>query len=364
MSQKVLKETYRPRQPMKILHIIAGASIGGAETFCKDTIEALAQQNINQHVICRSHPRLLKILVENNVSYTPLSFNRFRKWSERNRIKRIIAKEEPTIIHSWMSRASSFVPQELNVPVIGWFGGYYDLKNYRNCNYYMAVTRDIVKHIHQQSGKQHNTFLVHTFGTLSEDKPLNKADLGIPEGKKVVLLLSRMHWKKGVDTLLNAAVKLPDSYFLLAGSGPELERYKKLAVSLKIEDRIRFLGWRDDRSALLALADVCVLPSRYEPFGTVIAEAWFAGVPLVATKAQGAVQYVTHNHDGLLCEIDDVSSLSGLLHQAQTDKKLREKLACNGAKTYQQTFSKELVISKMLEAYCQVIHDFKFNVLR
>lgn len=339
---------------MKIMHIIAGAERGGAETFCADAIKALHDAGITQEVICRPHPDFVAMLDARGIKHTPLSFNRFGKWCAQRKIRRAVTAFAPDLVHAWMSRASSFVPAGLGVPVLGWFGGYYDLKNYKNCTHYMGVTRDIGRHIAAQSGKPDHCFVVHTFGTLEPDAPITRESLGVPPGAKTVLLLSRMHWKKGVDTLLLAAAQSTGLYFLLAGDGPDLEKYKKMAQDMGVTGRVNFLGWRTDRAALLGVADVCVLPSRYEPFGTVIAEAWFAGVPLVAAKAAGASQYVTHEQDGLLHDIDDHNTLARQIAAAAHDENLRAHLIANGQNTYQSLFSREVVTQDLLAAYKKI----------
>ena len=316
----------------KICHIIAGAPTGGAETFCLDAVKALHERDIEQIMISRPHDEYVKATAQRGIQHYPASFNRFTKWLQQAKIARIINEHNPDIVHCWMNRASSFTPKAIKQPVLGWFGGYYNLKNFQRCNFYMGVTRDIVRHIGEASGHPENAYLGHTFGTLAEDPPVSRADFGLPEGKPLALLLSRMHWKKGVDLMLEAAQRLPDMVFLLAGDGPDLDTYKKQASALGLNDRVCFAGWRNDRAALLDLADICVLPSRYEPFGTVIAEAWFAKVPLVATRADGAKQYVTHDKDGLLSDIDDHDGLVENLGRLQTDKALAKRLIKNGTK--------------------------------
>src|SRR5262249_59953116 len=91
------------------------------------------------------------------------------------------------------------------------------------------------------------------------------------------LRLPRLHEKKGLDVLLDALVELPQCMAWIAGDGPLEADLKARAARLGVKDRVRFLGWRMDRGALLAAADICVLPSRWEPFGTVMLEAWAAG---------------------------------------------------------------------------------------
>ena len=82
-----------------------------------------------------------------------MSFNRYLKPFQRRRINAIIAAEKPDLIHSWMNRGASFTPRQADIPVLGWFGGYYNLKNFTACDFYMGVTRDIVRHIGEASGR-------------------------------------------------------------------------------------------------------------------------------------------------------------------------------------------------------------------
>jgi len=143
--------------------------------------------------------------------------------------------------------------------------------------------------------------------------------------------------------------------FLMAGDGPDLEKYQRQADQLGVADRVCFAGWRHDRAALLNIADICVLPSRYEPFGTVIAEAWFAGVPLVATRADGAKQYVTHEKDGLLSDIDDLDMLVDNLGRLAIDPALGNRLIKHGKQTYDELFERESVTSRLTTNYEDMI---------
>jgi glycosyltransferase involved in cell wall biosynthesis len=343
------------KTPLSILHVIAGAERGGAETFCLDMIKSLHDRGVDQTVISRPYPHVVQALDERGIRHYAMGFERWWKWPHQRKIASIVAEEAPDLVHAWMNRASSFIPAGLPPPVLGWFGGYYDLKNYQQCDFYMGVTRDIVRHIGEASGHPDRAYLGHTFGTLASDPPVTRGQFGLPENKKLVLLLSRMHWKKGVDLLLEAAGQLPDHVFLLAGDGPDLEKYRQQAETLGVTDRVCFAGWRDDRAALLDIADICVLPSRYEPFGTVIAEAWYAGVPLVATRADGAKQYVSHDKDGLLLDIDDLPMLVENLDRLAKEPKLGPRLVKEGKKTFKALFEREAVTTNLIKNYEDMI---------
>ncbi len=344
--------------PLKILHIVAGADHGGAETFCLDAIVALHEAGVKQHVITRPHKRVIETLKSLNIPFDTMSFSFTDKlWGGPSLIRARVKSFAPSLVHAWMGRAASFVPPRLGVPVLGWFGGYYNLKRYKNCTHYMGVTRDLVRYIGEASGKPERTFLAHTFGTLPPAPPLSRADFKTPEDACVVLLLSRMHPKKGVDTLLKAAQRLPGVYVWMAGDGPNINEYKSLCTQMGLDDRVRFLGWRDDRAALLAAADICALPSRYEPFGTVMAEAWHAGVPLVAARAAGPSAYVEHGVNGLLCDIDDDKTLAENIKSILENPGLRTQLIEGGRKTGETLFSRQSTVTAMMQAYISIMSD-------
>ena len=343
---------------MKILHIIAGAEQGGAESCAVDTIRALHAAGIEQTVICRPHATFLKLVQDCAIDHHILSFNRVLKWTQKARINVIIKNERPDLVHCWLNRAASFTARQKTIPVLGWFGGYYDLKYYKSCDFFMGVTKDIVRYIGNVTMTPDRAYVGHAFGTLETMGEVKKSDYGISNKTKVVLMLSRMHWKKGVDVLIDAASKIDDVVFLIAGDGPEIEKYRAQAHALNLQRRVRFLGWCRDRLGLLSIADVCVLPSRYEPFGIVMPESWFARVPLVATKADGAKHYVNHEKDGLLVDIDDCEGLVEALQRALNDKALRAQLIKGGTKMYEKLFSRESVIKSLIKSYQDMVQRY------
>src|SRR5208337_2463289 len=111
--------------------------------------------------------------------------------------------------------------------------------------------------------------------------------IGTPAGTPVLLVLARLQPAKGIDTAIRALAHIPDAVLWIAGDGPLLRDLQALADEVGVSSRVRFLGWRDDRSALLRAASLVLVPSRHEPFGNVVVNAWAHGVPLVATHSEG-----------------------------------------------------------------------------
>jgi len=337
---------------LRILHLVAGAPFGGAETFSQDAILALAEHGVEQTVICRPYPRVLDRYAERGIRALPIEFSRRERLAGlRSWVRHQAEALEVDLVHAWMGRAASFVPRRMPCPVLGWLGGYYNLRRFRSADFLMGITPHMTRHLLQRGSPPHRTFLVHPFGAVPEAPPVERRTLGTPEDAPVVLVLSRLHRKKGIDTILRAAALLPGVHLWLAGEGPERRKYERLAEALGLTERVRFLGWRADRRALIEAADVVALPSRYEPFGTVIAEAWAMSRPLVATEALGAAQYVEDGVDGLLAPIDDPQALAERLARALGDPALRRRLCENGARKFAAGFRKEVVTARLLAVY-------------
>ncbi|MPZ80295.1 MAG: glycosyltransferase [Actinophytocola sp.] len=136
-----------------------------------------------------------------------------------------------------------------------------------------------------------------------------------PDGAPLVLYFGRLEWEKGVHDLLAALPRLrrahPGARLVVAGQGVQAAALVEQARKLRIRRSVDFVGHLPDRSlvALLAAADVVVLPSRYEPFGIVALEAAAAGAPLVASTAGGLAELVVHGETGLSVEPGDVDGI-------------------------------------------------------
>jgi glycosyltransferase involved in cell wall biosynthesis len=114
---------------------------------------------------------------------------------------------------------------------------------------------------------------------------------------------------------------------------------------------VRFLGWRTDRSALLRASDLCVFPSRYEPNGTVVVEAWAHGIPLVTAASAGPAWIARDNDDALIAPIDDVDGLAERMRAVLSSKDLAAKLVANGRKRIEQEFSEKAVVGQYIKMF-------------
>ncbi len=337
---------------MKVMQIMAGAPQGGAETFYADLVLALHESGLEQVAVTRGNTDRARRLRQAGVTTVSYPSAPFPAWG-RMAIGGLIRRHKPDIVQVWQGRAASHLPHTA-VPAIGWFGGYYDLARYGNCDQFVTVTRDIRRHVIESGCPEDQAHTIHTFALLDDAPAAPRAAWGTPDGVPLVLVLARLHEKKGIDTLLQALALTHGIWLWIAGDGELRSDLERLANKLGVGDRVRFLGWRTDRGALLRAADLLALPSRYEPFGTVMVEAWQTGIPLVACAAAGPKAYVQNGRNGLLVQIDDASDLALAIRRATEDQGLRATLIAGGRESYEAEFTKAKIVAAYTALYQKV----------
>ncbi|CAK0747579.1 Glycosyl transferase [Azospirillaceae bacterium] len=343
---------------MKVLHVMAGGEHGGAETMFVDAIVALHEAGVEQQVVTRHSEIRDPVWNRLGIPAHYAAFPSLLGLRTRSVLQRARKAFKPDVTQFWMSRASSYAKPDSS-PNIGWFGGDYDLKKYKNCQYYIGVTRDLGRHISEASGKPDAVAVVHTYANIDPDAhPIDRAVFDTPADAPLLLALARLHPKKGLDVLLKALLDIPNAWLWIAGEGPLRNELMEQTAALGLQNRVRFLGWRTDRETLLRTADICVFPSRYEPFGTVMVEAWMTGVPLIAAAAAGPKAYLEPEKNGLLVEIDDVQGLAAAIRRCLAEPELCARLIEGGLRTYQTTFTKEVLARDSIAFYRRVVEQY------
>jgi glycosyltransferase involved in cell wall biosynthesis len=230
---------------------------------------------------------------------------------------------------------------------IGRLGGYYNLKYYQGFDALVANTEDIAEWIVAQGWPAGRVRCIPNFATAPpKTEAVDRASLATPPDAPLLLAMGRLHEAKAHDVTLQALTELPGAWLWIAGVGPLEAKLKAMADALGVADRVRFLGWRTDPSALYRSADVCVFPSRYEPLGNVVIQAWAHGLPVVAAASQGPLALIEDGKDGLLVPIDDARALAAGVRQLLGSPALRERFTKRGLGRVDAEFSEAAVVAQ------------------
>jgi glycosyltransferase involved in cell wall biosynthesis len=158
--------------------------------------------------------------------------------------------------------------------------------------------------------------------------------------------MGRLHQAKAHDVSLKALAALPDAWLWIAGAGPLEAELKALARALGVEGRVRFLGWRDDPQALYRAADLCLFPSRREPLGNVVIQAWCYGLPVIAAAAEGPARLIADGVDGRLVPVDDPQALAAAARDLIDAPGRRSAMAEAGRARAARDFSRASVVEQ------------------
>ena len=152
--------------------------------------------------------------------------------------------------------------------------------------------------------------------------------------EKIIFHVARLVYEKGADLLVEAAPRVlnrvPEAKFVIAGRGPLLDTLRRRVHEMSLGDKILLSGFvsDDDRDRLYVAADVCVFPSRYEPFGIVALESMAAGTPVVVSDVGGLGSVVESGRTGFTAYPENIDSLADaivrVLHDTVTSARLAE----------------------------------------
>jgi len=180
-------------------------------------------------------------------------------------------------------------------------------------------------------------------------------------GKKLILFLSRIDQKKGIDLLLNAFAIVkrgePNALLVISGNGESryIDSLRAQAAELDISSDVLWTGFLDpaDKASAYAAASVFVLPSRSENFGIAAAEALAAGVPCVLSDQVALSDYLQNNDSALIAPCDS-SAIANALCELLSKPEMRARLAKRGRQVAAKYFSLQAVGESLVAEYNKI----------
>lgn len=179
-------------------------------------------------------------------------------------------------------------------------------------------------------------------GVVSREE--KRTQLNIASEDILVLSVGELQKRKNHQAIIRAIARLnnPNIKYAICGQG-ELEDYlKKLVSSLKLDNQVFFLGYRQDIPEIMSACDIFAHPSIREGLGLASLEAMASGLPLVTSNVQGVPDYVENGVTGYMCAPMDFDAYAENLNKLVKDKALREKIGTTNI-TYVQKYRVEVI---------------------
>ena len=167
--------------------------------------------------------------------------------------------------------------------------------------------------------------------------------------------IARLSEQKGLIYLIEAMslLTVKDIRLFIVGDGELKNELENKVEELHLQDSVTFLGYRKDIVECINSFDFCVLPSVFEGFGLVAIEAFMNSKTLVATDIPGLNEVVT-NENGILVPVKDPIALAGAIDKLATDVALRNSLAFQAKKTYDEKFSYPMFLENYRALYREI----------
>jgi glycosyltransferase involved in cell wall biosynthesis len=180
-----------------------------------------------------------------------------------------------------------------------------------------------------------------------------------PEIKKScpqIAVVARFAHQKNHPLLIDALADVSTSYRLvLVGDGPTRASVEAAVAAKGLQQKVVFLGNREDVEQILAESDIFVLPSRWEGFPLTVLEAMRAGLPVVASDVGGVAEAVIDGYTGYLFAPNDGQALRTRIDKLLRDEVLRGELGGNGERRFQALFTRSRMIDAVRGVYQQVL---------
>lgn len=178
------------------------------------------------------------------------------------------------------------------------------------------------------------------------------------EREKILIHLSNFRSVKRpgdvIEIFRRVQERLP-AILLMVGDGPERSSAEWLAHHYGIENRVRFLGKRDNIDELIGVSDLLLLPSETESFGLVALEAMACEVPVVVSKVGGLPEVVTDGREGYLVDPHQVGQMAERSLEILLDEKLRREMGRRGREKAKAQFCSDAIVKQYEDYYVKVL---------
>ncbi len=337
--------------PPRILHLHFGRE-GGAERFFVNLAQAFGRRGVEQRFIIRPNRSWL----DEVAALGPVIQNNFTRISPMTlvlhaQVELLVRRWKPDAVMAWMPRAGRLMHDWKGVVKLARMGDFpRHLRHFGKCDLLVGNLPGIADRC-RDLGWNRPVLTISNFPRPVTPVPVTRASLATPEGAFLVAAGGRFEKRKGLDVALRAVARLPGAWLWLIGDGKEHASLEALAAELGVKDRVRFIGWVNEPLHYIAAADAFVMPSRHEPLGNALLEAWHAGVPTISTRSEGPSWYMRDGIDGIMTAIDDDAAIAAGLARLRDDAATGQEFVRNAQQQLAAYFSEDGVVDAYLRVF-------------
>lgn len=328
------------RDPIRVLILIKGLGLGGAESLVVDSARCWNRDRFEYRVayLLPWKDQLVPKLRNQGISVSDLGWNSPRSVLALRRFRHVVDKWKPDVVHSHLpvagviarlSTRTRHVYTEHNLVDF-----YKPITRFANRATYglndavIAVSEAVAASTAKYPGPTPEVIPNGISSPIIDREPAAiREELGLAPATPLLVHVGNIRPHKGQANLIRAAQKLtsrvPEFMVVLIGSeksSGDIARLEALASELGVADRIRLLGQRNDATSFMAAADVVVNPADVEGLPLSILEAMALERPVVATAVGGVPTVIRNRVTGLLVEPGDPIGLAEALAEALTSE--------------------------------------------
>lgn len=376
-------------QPIKILHLCASLSVGGAERFLLGLAERLDRRRFEMHICCLNVLRgnaLQQEFEQLGLPIHVIGTKRFYDLRSIIEVARYVRRQQIDIIHTQLANADivgRLVGRALNRPVLSTLQNEpHDYNRHRAIHNWLSrvTARYLATELIPVSDRLREQFIAEwhipagRIHTIYNAVPMEEY-LTIPEGPPqhsdgdgpIITNIGRLNPQKAQHNLLTAAKLVleqrPDARFMIVGQGRLDQPLKEQAQRLGIAERVTFTGLRKDIPAVLAQTDIFTLPSLWEGLPLTAIEAMAAARPVVLTDVGGNSELVQSGLNGMIVPPDDVDALAATLMELLNDEQRRTEMGRAARQRVQYDFSIDTIAAQH-EALYESIWNKHYHPVR
>jgi len=195
------------------------------------------------------------------------------------------------------------------------------------------------------------------------NKPEFRSKFALPN-EKIVIFVGRLVYEKGVQTLINAMPKVlarANAKFVVVGDGGMKDFLMRQVRNMGLAHKILFTGFLDEQSLrfLYRCADVCVVPSLYEPFGITALEAMAAKAPVVVSDTGGLAEIVEHDKTGVKVFAGNADSLAWGINRVLLDSGYAEWIRSNAYSGVQEVYNWKRIAVETKALYERIYREYE-----